>query len=268
MPSTEARVQVLRPAAYCVIYDGAGRVLLTEWSRRDVNPKRLGWTLPGGGMEFGESPADAAAREVYEETGFRVELISEPFVQSVHYKVGELQMDAEFQALRFVYRARILGGSLGIVDTGGSTTDVGFFTLHEALEKGLTDSVLVSLQRFPPTLAVSLDHVQLAIPLGGEPLARAFWVDLIGLREVEKPEALRVRGGAHFEAGKLYVHVGIDPDFVPAKKAHPAFRVPDLELLAARLSAGSYPVRWFDEIPGTRRFHTDDPFGNRLEFSE
>ncbi len=268
MPSSEVPNRVLRPAAYCVIYDAVGGILLTEWAHRDAKPVRRGWTLPGGGMEFGESPDAAARREVYEETGFHVELISEPLVQSMFYAAAELGSDAEFQALRFTYRARITGGSLGIVDVGGTTTDVGFFTIAEAYEKGITSTVVAAMERFPFAHAVSLDHIQLAIPLGGEPGARAFWVDVVGLSEVEKPAALRARGGAHFAAGHLYVHVGVDADFVPARKAHPGFRVADLDLLAERLSAASHDVRWSDEIPGIRRFHTDDPFGNRLEFTE
>lgn len=112
---------------------------------------------------------------------------------------------------------------------------------------------------------LALDHVQLAIPAGGEDRSREFWVGLMGLTEVAKPPALATRGGAWFEAPGVVVHVGVEADFVPAAKAHPAFRARHLDALAAHLANAGFPVRWDDEIPGTRRFHTVDPFGNRLE---
>lgn len=109
------------------------------------------------------------------------------------------------------------------------------------------------------------DHVQLAMPIGGEPVARAFFVDRLGLREVPKPAALAARGGCWFEAGErgeVKIHLGAEADFRPARKAHPAWRVRDLRGLVAR---AGLDVRWSDEIPGTVRCHVDDPFGNRLE---
>jgi 8-oxo-dGTP pyrophosphatase MutT (NUDIX family) len=266
MPSREGVNQVLRPAAYCVIYDDVGRVLLTEWSRPELNPTVQGWTLPGGGMNFGEDPASAATREVFEETGLHVEIVSDPKVTSVYFAEGQLRPGSEFQALRFVYRARVVGGTFGIVEVGGSTTDIGWFTNDEVAALKISDNVAGSLAWFPPSQAIAIDHIQLAIPTGTEDRARRFWVDLIGLEEVEKPAALRARGGAHFQAGALSVHVGVEANVVPARKAHPAFRVRSLDDLAKRLAAAGYEVRWSDEVPDTRRFHTDDPFGNRLEF--
>lgn len=107
-----------------------------------------------------------------------------------------------------------------------------------------------------------LDHVQVAAPPGCEAEARAFYGALLGLSEVEKPPALAARGGVWFGC----LHVGVTPDFVPAAKAHPAFRVRDLEVLAARLTEAGVDVRWDAEIPGVARFYADDPWGNRLEF--
>ncbi len=273
--------QVLRPAAYCVIYDDVGRVLLTEWARPQITTggtrseaemgptatrQVQGWTLPGGGLDFGEHPADAAIREVYEETGLHVELLGDPKVDSIFFPAGDLGADVEFQALRFIYRARVVGGTFGIVDVGGSTTDIGWFHPAEVAELRISDNVARSLARFPAAHAIALDHVQLAIPASTEDQARAFWVQVIGLDEVEKPAALKTRGGAHFESGDLSVHVGIESEFVPARKAHPALRVRDLDALALRLTNAGHQVRWSSEIPNTRRFHTDDPFGNRIEF--
>ena len=112
---------------------------------------------------------------------------------------------------------------------------------------------------------VSIDHVQLAIPVGGEDKARRFWCDLLGFAELPKPESLARRGGAWFEHGPVQVHVGVETPFASAEKAHPAFRVSDLQSLAALLTDSGHPVRWDDEIPGVFRCHLNDPFGNRVE---
>jgi catechol 2,3-dioxygenase-like lactoylglutathione lyase family enzyme len=109
-----------------------------------------------------------------------------------------------------------------------------------------------------------LDHVQLACPPGGEDEARAFYGGLLGLREIDKPEPLRSRGGVWFECGAGQLHLGIEQPFAPARKAHPALRVGSvaaLEELAGRLG----DVRWDTDLPGVRRFYVDDPFGNRIE---
>lgn len=106
-----------------------------------------------------------------------------------------------------------------------------------------------------------LDHVQVAAPPGCEAAARAFYGDLIGLVEVDKPVPLRARGGVWFEQ----LHVGVEADFAPARKAHPALRVDDLDALAERLAAAGERVEWDDALPGVRRFFTFDPWGNRLE---
>ena len=112
---------------------------------------------------------------------------------------------------------------------------------------------------------VGIDHVQVAIPVGGEDLARSFYVGRLGLVEVPKPPALAVRGGAWFEHGAARVHVGAEADFVPARKAHPALLVRGLRELVDR---AQLDARWSDEIPGTLRCHIDDPFGNRIELIE
>lgn len=110
-----------------------------------------------------------------------------------------------------------------------------------------------------------IDHVQLAIPVGSEDRARAFYAGVLGLAEVPKPSVMAARGGAWFEAGDTVVHVGADPDFVPARKAHPALLVADLGSFVADRALD---VRWSDEIPDTVRCHLDDPFGNRIELVE
>ncbi len=112
---------------------------------------------------------------------------------------------------------------------------------------------------------VAIDHVQLAIPAGGEVQARRFWCDLLGFNELPKPDSLAKRGGAWFEHGSVQVHVGVEAEFARARKAHPAFRVSDLLILAKLLTEAGYPVRWDTEIPDVIRCHVDDPFGNRIE---
>lgn len=111
-----------------------------------------------------------------------------------------------------------------------------------------------------------LDHVQMAAPPGSEDAARAFYGDLLGLEEIEKPGPLRASGGVWFRLGDRELHLGIEEPFNPARKAHPGLRVDASELdeVAARLAAAEASVEWDDRYPGVRRFYTADPFGNRL----
>jgi catechol 2,3-dioxygenase-like lactoylglutathione lyase family enzyme len=113
-----------------------------------------------------------------------------------------------------------------------------------------------------------LDHVQLAIPKGSEASCRAFYCDLLGWREVEKPQVLAARGGLWLDIGEGQVHLGVEDDFRPARKAHPAMVVDDLDALAAKLRSAGVTVIFDDAIPGVRRFYANDPVGNRLEFVE
>jgi catechol 2,3-dioxygenase-like lactoylglutathione lyase family enzyme len=110
-----------------------------------------------------------------------------------------------------------------------------------------------------------IDHVQLAMPRGGEAAAEAFYAGLLGLVRVAKPPALAVRGGCWFERGPVRIHLGAEDDFRPAKKAHPALVVQGFDELLERLRAAGVTPRMSDEIPGVRRCHVDDPFGNRVE---
>ncbi len=114
---------------------------------------------------------------------------------------------------------------------------------------------------------IGLDHVQVAAPSGSENEARRFYSGLLGLRELAKPDALQSRGGVWFACGAHQLHVGIAEPFSPANKAHPAllFGPADLDLLAERLAGAGCRVQWDDAIPGTRRFFTADPWGNRIE---
>jgi catechol 2,3-dioxygenase-like lactoylglutathione lyase family enzyme len=113
-----------------------------------------------------------------------------------------------------------------------------------------------------------IDHVQVAAPAGCEAEARAFYGDLLGLEELPKPESLAGRGGCWFAAGAQELHVGVEEPFTPARKAHPSFVASDLDGLASKLTGAGIEVAYDDLIPGTRRFQTADPFGNRLEFRQ
>jgi catechol 2,3-dioxygenase-like lactoylglutathione lyase family enzyme len=115
---------------------------------------------------------------------------------------------------------------------------------------------------------IGVDHVQLAMPAGREAEARAFYDGLLGIPEVAKPPALAARGGAWFEAGRLRIHLGVDRDFHPARKAHPGLLVRDLAGLIERLRAAGHAVAEDEPLPGYLRVYVDDPFGNRLELME
>ncbi|BAT61138.1 glyoxalase-like domain protein [Variibacter gotjawalensis] len=115
-------------------------------------------------------------------------------------------------------------------------------------------------------MIVGLDHVQLAIPPQREEEARAYYAGILGMTEVPKPESLRARGGLWLRSGAIEIHLGVEKDFRPARKAHPAFRIDNIDALATRLETCGYQPRWDDVIVGRRRFFADDPFGNRIEF--
>lgn len=113
-----------------------------------------------------------------------------------------------------------------------------------------------------------LHHVQVAMPAGREDDARAFYGDALGLDEVPKPENLRGRGGCWFRSrdGSVEIHVGVEQDFRPARKAHPALLVDDLPALRECVAAGGYEVQDDEQLEGHDRFYGFDPFGNRIEF--
>ena len=118
-------------------------------------------------------------------------------------------------------------------------------------------------------MITGVDHVQLAMPRGREDAARSFYAGLLGMTELAKPPVLAARGGCWFASGTAVLHLGVEEPFAPARKAHPALLADDLDGLSAALTAAGYPcVRADGEISGVRRFHTRDPFGNRVEFQQ
>ena len=111
-----------------------------------------------------------------------------------------------------------------------------------------------------------IDHVQLAMPAGGEALAREFYGELLGLAEIPKPASLASRGGAWFQCGSIQLHLGVESDFRPARKAHPAFLVQRLSGLVDALTRAGYEVNTEPgSVTGVDRAFTADPFGNRIE---
>jgi catechol 2,3-dioxygenase-like lactoylglutathione lyase family enzyme len=115
---------------------------------------------------------------------------------------------------------------------------------------------------------VGIDHVQLAMPAGGEDAARRFYRDVLGLEEVPKPASLAGRGGAWFRGVGVELHLGVEADFRPARKAHPALRVEGLTSLIVRCVNAGFPVERQVPLPGIERVKVADPFGNRVEFVE
>ena len=112
---------------------------------------------------------------------------------------------------------------------------------------------------------VAIDHVQIAMPVGGETEARSFFVGVFGMVEMPKPPSMAARGGCWFEAGGVRIHVGAEADFRPNRKAHPALLVRDL---VGFIQRSDIAATWDDEIPGVVRCHIDDPWGNRIELIE
>jgi len=114
----------------------------------------------------------------------------------------------------------------------------------------------------------ALHHVQLAMPAGGEAQARSFYAELLGIQEQAKPAELAARGGVWFERGDLRVHLGVEADFSPARKAHPALLIADFQQCLDELADADYPFQESSLLNGARRAFVDDPFGNRVELLE
>src|SRR2546423_2018291 len=114
---------------------------------------------------------------------------------------------------------------------------------------------------------VGLDHVQVAILPGGEDAARRFYGEALGMPELPKPATLAGRGGVWFACGAQQLHCGVEPEVAPSRR-HPALLTDDLDTTRARLEAAGFPIRTDAELPGYRRFYTEDPFGNRIECTQ
>jgi catechol 2,3-dioxygenase-like lactoylglutathione lyase family enzyme len=127
---------------------------------------------------------------------------------------------------------------------------------------------LIGVPDNQPMLVRRLEHVQLAMPPGGEGRAREFYGNALGIPEVPKPPHLVGRGGCWFERGDLKIHLGVESDFIAARKAHPALLVEGLPDLVATLERMGYVIRDDGPLEGYTRVYVDDPFGNRIELME
>jgi catechol 2,3-dioxygenase-like lactoylglutathione lyase family enzyme len=114
----------------------------------------------------------------------------------------------------------------------------------------------------------TIHHVQLAMPAGREAEAEAFYAGVLGIPRVGKPANLERRGGCWFRSGSVEIHLGVEETFAPARKAHPALLVDDLDDLRDRLVAAGFAVATDEPLEGFRRFYVSDPFGNRIEVLE
>ena len=116
---------------------------------------------------------------------------------------------------------------------------------------------------------LSIDHVQIAMPAGQEDQARAFYIGILGFTEIPKPAELSKRGGAWFESHGVQIHLGVESDFRPARKAHPAFLVSSLDALIGKAREAGYEIDTSQPpLDGYKRAHVFDPFGNRIELME
>ena len=156
------------------------------------------------------------------------------------------------------------------ISTAMSTSGINiFFDLYFVAIGRMIDGKYLDIETNGGVMITGLDHVQVAMPRGAEDTARAFYVGLLGMTEDAKPPVLAARGGCWFRSGAAVLHLGVEDPFAPARKAHPAFLIDDLDVLQARLTKAGYEcVRADGEVPGVLRFHTSDPFGNRIEFQQ
>lgn len=186
-------------------------------------------------------------------------------------RLEDLIVDGDRAALRWSATGTQRGWYLGFAPSGSVIRFRGIETIRAAggrvVERwGEWDGL--DLARQLRVARLDLDHVQIAAPAGGEAAARAFYGELLGLAELPKPESLASGGGCWFAAGPRQIHIGIEKDFRPAKKAHVALRAADaaaLEAVHARVAARGGVATWDTRQPGVRRFFTEDPWGNRVE---
>lgn len=255
---------VLVPSAAVLFRDDRGRILLV----RSVGATR--WVTVGGAVDPGEDPSEAARREAIEEVGIEpVDLRLLGVIGGPDHFVRYAHGD-EVSYVASVFEART-GGATPTPD-GEEIEEAAWFDLDDVVTLPLTTTTASILGRFSDSLRGSvpgpirgIEHVQLAMPAREEAAARAFYVGVLGMVEEPKPANLAARGGAWFRGGSARLHLGVETEFRPAKKAHPALRVDDLVALIERLRAAGYGPVTDEPLEGFDRCYVSDPFGNRIE---
>ncbi len=257
---------LLVPSASVLFRDERDRVLLV----RKVGAEP--WETIGGALDPDEDPLDGARREAREEVGIDpVDLRLLGVIGGAQHRVVYPHGD-EVSYVASVFEARTGGAAL--VPDGEEIGEAAWFDRDMLTTEPLRATARSILDRFlwdPPGAKGSrssvraLEHVQLAMPPGREDDARAFYGALLGMLEEPKPANLAARGGVWFRGGDARVHLGVDEDFQPAKKAHPAMLVDDLGALIERLRAEGHEPVADEPLEGFDRCYVSDPFGNRVE---
>lgn len=243
------------------------------------------WVPVGGRVEFGETSQEAIEREVREELSSEVEDLTLLGVLENIFTYNE----AQGHEIVFVYDGELTERSLyeepsvRVVEGDREeftaywidpvNPDNGWPVYPNGLTSLLEEAHPTELHLLPtgePEPEVSmisgLHHVQLAMPAGGEAEAEEFYAGLLGIPRVAKPAHLEDRGGCWFEDENVKIHLGVESEFRPARKDHPALIVDDLEALRDLLEGAGVEVVEDQPLPGFDRFYVFDPFGNRLEF--
>lgn len=244
-----------------MVFNNQSEVFLAQRGPQAKNERGC-WEFPGGSVDFGERLEDAIQREFVEEYGMTIA------VERLLHVVDHLLPEEGQHWVSPTYLARHVGGTPRIVELDKCAA-IGWFSLTALptpLSRATLEDMRVYGDRRSSSSVVGLDHVQLAMPAGEEESARAFYAGLLGLSELPKPTQLVARGGCWFAGFGSQLHLGVEEDFRPARKAHPALLVADLERLRATLAAAGVQTTPDTTVPGVRRFYAPDPFGNRLEF--
>ena len=244
-----------------IVFNEQGEVFLAQRGSQAKNERGC-WEFPGGSVDFGERLEDAIQREFLEEYDMTIA------IERLLHVVDHLLPEEGQHWVSPTYLAHHVSGTPCVVEPDKCSA-IGWFALGSLptpLSRATIEDMRVYGERRSGISVVGLDHVQLAMPAGEEETARAFYADLLGLSEIPKPAQLVARGGCWFAGLGLQIHLGVEEEFRPARKAHPALLITDLERLRATLAAADVQTISDDTVPGVRRFYAPDPFGNRLEF--
>jgi 8-oxo-dGTP diphosphatase len=243
-----------------MVFNAQGQVFLAQRGPKAKNERGC-WEFPGGSVEFGERLEAAIVREMREE--YAIEIAVERLLHVVDHVIA-----AEGQHwVSPTYIARLQSGEPRIVEPEKCSA-IGWFELSQLpapLSLVTQDDLTIYLRQTGQAAIKALDHVQLAMPKGREAEARAFYGDLLGMHEIDKPEPLAQRGGCWFQSQSAQIHLGVEEPFAPARKAHPAFLVSDLSSYLAKLEAAGQTITSDNSVAGVRRAFINDPFGNRIE---